>query len=71
MKEKTLLARKNKNKKNKNQIKQTMIIICIEGSHASGKSTLCKQFEASNYLTLDEAFFTMPGESAERQSEPV
>lgn len=48
-----------------------MIIICIEGSHASGKSTLCKQFEASNYLTLDEAFFTMPGESAERQSEPV
>jgi 50S ribosomal subunit-associated GTPase HflX len=51
-------------KKRKTNEQKTMIIICIEGSHASGKSTLCKQFEAANYLTLDEAFFTMPGEKS-------
>ncbi len=45
-----------------------MIVICIEGTHASGKSTLCKQFEAANYLTLDEAFFTMPEYALHPQS---
>jgi thymidylate kinase len=45
-----------------------MIVICIEGSHASGKSTLCKQFEDSNYLVLDEAFFTMPEYALHPQS---
>jgi thymidylate kinase len=45
-----------------------MIVICIEGSHASGKSTLCKQFEESNYLVLDEAFFTMPEYALHPQS---
>ena len=37
-----------------------MIVICLEGCHGCGKSTLTSLFEKSGYQTLDEAFLSMP-----------
>jgi thymidylate kinase len=45
-----------------------MIVICIEGSHGSGKSTLCKRFESAGYEVLDEAFLDMPDYALHPQS---
>jgi thymidylate kinase len=37
-----------------------MIVICLEGCHGSGKSSLIKQFKDRGYQVLDEAFIDMP-----------
>ncbi|GMH48793.1 hypothetical protein TrRE_jg3117 [Triparma retinervis] len=37
-----------------------MIVICLEGCHGCGKSTLSTLFSSSGYKTLDEAFMDMP-----------
>tara|TARA_R110002153_G_scaffold273997_3_gene446444 strand:+ start:68233 stop:68742 length:510 start_codon:yes stop_codon:yes gene_type:complete len=37
-----------------------MEIICIEGPHGSGKTTLCSKLEELGYATLDEGFLDMP-----------
>jgi tRNA A37 threonylcarbamoyladenosine biosynthesis protein TsaE len=31
-----------------------MIVICLEGCHGSGKTSLCKEFGARGYNVLDE-----------------
>ena len=36
-----------------------VVIVCLEGCHGSGKSTLCRQFEQAGYKVLDEAFLSM------------
>ena len=33
-----------------------MIVICLEGCHGCGKSSLCKQMSEAGYSILDEAF---------------
>jgi len=37
-----------------------MIVLCLEGCHGSGKTELCRQFQACGYNVLDEAFLDMP-----------
>ena len=37
-----------------------MIVICLEGCHGCGKSSLLSHFEESGYTCLDEAFLDMP-----------
>ncbi|GMH53985.1 hypothetical protein TrST_g11913 [Triparma strigata] len=37
-----------------------MIVICLEGCHGCGKSTLTNLFNELGYKTLDEAFLDMP-----------
>ena len=37
-----------------------MIVICLEGCHGCGKSTLTLLFERAGFTTLDEAFLDMP-----------
>ena len=46
----------------------TMIVICLEGSHGSGKSTICEEFEAADFWVLDEGFMSMPEYSLHPQS---
>ncbi|KAJ5077464.1 thymidylate kinase [Anaeramoeba ignava] len=45
-----------------------MNIICLEGPHGSGKSTLVKQFQESGFETLDEGFLDMKEYSLHPQS---
>ncbi|GMI47649.1 hypothetical protein TrCOL_g5429 [Triparma columacea] len=37
-----------------------MIVICLEGCHGCGKSTLTSLFSKSGFMSLDEAFLSMP-----------
>ena len=45
-----------------------MIVICLEGCHGSGKSSLCGHFAAAGYSVLDEAFLDMPEYALHPQS---
>ena len=45
-----------------------MIVICLEGCHGCGKSSLCKQMSAAGYSILDEAFLDMPDYALHPQS---
>ena len=45
-----------------------MEIICIEGAHGAGKTTICKQLERDGFSTLDESFLDMPDYSLSPQS---
>ena len=45
-----------------------MIVICLEGSHGSGKSTICEEFEAADFWVLDEGFMNMPEYALHPQS---
>eukprot|EP00761_Pharyngomonas_kirbyi_P001576 gb/GECH01001580.1/.p1 GENE.gb/GECH01001580.1/~~gb/GECH01001580.1/.p1 ORF type:complete len:215 (+),score=61.45 gb/GECH01001580.1/:1-645(+) len=45
-----------------------MIVICLEGCHGSGKSSLCKQLKDANFNVLDEAFIQQPNYSIHPQS---
>jgi thymidylate kinase len=45
-----------------------MIVICLEGCHGSGKSSLCGHFAAAGYTVLDEAFLDMPEYALHPQS---
>mmetsp|Transcript_3058 Transcript_3058/g.3789 ORF Transcript_3058/g.3789 Transcript_3058/m.3789 type:complete len:247 (-) Transcript_3058:105-845(-) len=40
-----------------------MIVICLEGCHACGKTELCKRFERDGFRVLDEGFLDMPTSS--------
>jgi len=37
-----------------------MIIIALEGCHASGKTSLCELLAGKGYTVLDEGFLDMP-----------
>mmetsp|Transcript_3637 Transcript_3637/g.4362 ORF Transcript_3637/g.4362 Transcript_3637/m.4362 type:complete len:245 (-) Transcript_3637:2417-3151(-) len=37
-----------------------MIVICLEGCHACGKTELCNKFEREGFQVLDEGFLDMP-----------
>ncbi|KAL0242921.1 hypothetical protein GEMRC1_005743 [Eukaryota sp. GEM-RC1] len=37
-----------------------MLVVCLEGPHGVGKSSLLKQFSALGFPTLDEAFLDLP-----------
>ncbi|GKT27431.1 hypothetical protein ADUPG1_000039 [Aduncisulcus paluster] len=37
-----------------------MIVLCLEGCHGSGKSTILKEFQKRGFNVLDEAFLDMP-----------
>jgi len=43
-------------------------VICLEGCHGSGKSSLVAQFEQAGYRVLDEAFLDMPKYALHPQS---
>mmetsp|Transcript_31857 Transcript_31857/g.49861 ORF Transcript_31857/g.49861 Transcript_31857/m.49861 type:complete len:221 (-) Transcript_31857:89-751(-) len=45
-----------------------MIVICFEGCHGSGKSSLCNEFESGGFNVLDEAFMDMPSYDIHPQS---
>ena len=45
-----------------------MIVICLEGCHGCGKSSLCKQMSEAGYSILDEAFLDMPDYALHPQS---
>jgi thymidylate kinase len=46
-----------------------MIVICIEGCHGCGKSTLCKEFaNLGGFEVLDEGFLDMPSYSLHPQT---
>lgn len=38
---------------------EMVVIVCLEGCHGSGKSTLCREFQQAGYAVLDEAFLSM------------
>ncbi|TMW65416.1 hypothetical protein Poli38472_008058 [Pythium oligandrum] len=39
---------------------QKIIVVCLEGCHGCGKTSLCEEFEARGYRVLDEAFMDVP-----------
>ena len=45
-----------------------MIVICLEGCHGCGKSSLCEKFQEAGYEVLDEAFLDMPEYALHPQS---
>jgi RNase adaptor protein for sRNA GlmZ degradation len=45
-----------------------MIVICLEGCHGCGKSSLLNHFDDSGYICLDEAFLDMPSYALHPQS---
>ncbi|KAJ0411532.1 hypothetical protein ATCC90586_001127 [Pythium insidiosum] len=47
---------------------QKIIIVCLEGCHGCGKTSLSDEFEARGYRVLDEAFMDMPSYALPPQS---
>ena len=45
-----------------------MIVICLEGTHGSGKSELCRAFQHHGFPVLDEGFLDMPEYALHPQS---
>ncbi|EQC40479.1 hypothetical protein SDRG_02371 [Saprolegnia diclina VS20] len=45
-----------------------MLVICFEGCHGSGKTSLCKEVSNMGFRVLDENFLDMPAHSLHPQS---
>ncbi|CAK4384445.1 unnamed protein product [Aphanomyces euteiches] len=45
-----------------------MLVVCLEGCHGSGKTSLCNEFAALGFRILDENFLDMPAHSLHPQT---
>jgi len=45
-----------------------LIVLCVEGCHGSGKTSVCKTFKKAGFQVLDEGFLDMPSFGLSPQS---